>query len=362
MNNYIQQFSNTFYRLQIAADVPMIVRVLRYRQLRHLYYEQYWKTAANSIGARIAACDGGYFRISRDGQVTLVKQTMVMLDNQLLLNVMGNKKLTNTLMHECGFECIEHEAFSMNTFKKAVSFLERQQGPVVIKPMSGTGGGRGVTTGIYTYADLKRAARLAARFGHNVLVEKQVEGDSYRLLFLGGEFVDAVRRDPPVVVGDGKSTIRNLIKQENKARISAPPFRALSPLVIDTDCKNWISHQHISLSNVPTPGDVVQVKRAVNENDFSGNVNVRSRVNREIMERCQELVKRLGIQFAGVDLICRDISGPYHPENCIIGEVNTTPGPHHHALISNPADAVPVGQIVLEYMFDNDIGVMHLGR
>ena len=360
MGSLKDQFWKFYYRAQIAADVPMIARVLRYRKVRELYYKQYWENVAADIGAKISPWPGGHYIISKDGKSTLVKQSQLMLDSQLLLHVLGNKHLTNRLITECGLRSIDYQAFMASDIAKAVSFLESQDGSVVVKPMSGTGGGRGVTTGIANIADLKRAARLAARFDHELLIEKQIGGSSFRLLYLDGKLIDAVRRDPPVVHGDGKSTVRLLVKIENQARVKAPPFRALSPLVIDADCKNWMSHNKIQLASVPATGETVQVKRAINENDSTCNVNVLSDVSDEINITCMTLVKKIGVEFAGVDLMCHDISGPYDTENCTIGEINTAPGLHHHDLISQREQIVPVGQIVLEHMFSQDTGVMHL--
>jgi len=78
----------------------------------------------------------------------------------------------------------------------------------VVKPAYGTGAGRGVTTRIDSYKKLKQASYLAAAFKPQLLIEEQVSGDSFRLLYINGVFVDPIRRDPPVVVGDGQSSIK----------------------------------------------------------------------------------------------------------------------------------------------------------
>jgi D-alanine-D-alanine ligase-like ATP-grasp enzyme len=177
-----------------------------------------------------------------------------------------------------------------------------------------------------------------------------------------GKFIDAIRRDPPVVVGDGQSSLRQLIAYENKLRENQPPTRALSPLVIDADARNWMDENAMRLSDVPQSGEKIQVKRAVNENDSSGNLNVTRQVNAQIVAKCGELVERLGVEFAGVDLICDDISGPFHPDNCRIGEINTTPGLHHHYLIANPDEGNLVAETVLEHMLAAGIGTMTIGE
>jgi cyanophycin synthetase len=349
-----------FYRLQRARDVGELNRLLRYRRLRNKFYDDYWKRAAADIGARVKSLEGGFAMITQGELSTIVNQGNVMLDSHLTLRMMGNKGITNSLMEMCGLSVIPHEVFSIGDVGIALRFLEEHGGPVVVKPASGTGGGRGVTTGIRSGRALKHAVRIAARYCNKMIIESQVDGASYRLLYLEGELIDALRRDPPCVTGDGTSNIRTLIRQENVHRLACPPYRALSPLVIDDDCKNWLSSQKLSLKSIPKSGDIVQVKLAANENSASENVNVIEELSTEISTVCSNVVTKLNVQLAGVDLFCKDISGAFEPGNCIIGEVNTTPGLHHHALIRNEDKMAHVGKVVLEHMFATGIGTMRL--
>jgi cyanophycin synthetase len=252
--------------------------------------------------------------------------------------------------------------FTMATLDGAKAFLDEVAGPVVVKPVSGTGGGRGVTTGVADAHGLRGAAKLAARYDGDLLVEEQVSGTSYRLLFLDGQFLDAVRRDPPAVTGNGRDSIRRLIFTENDKRLNARPITALSPLRVDRDCLNTLRAQGLSPRAVPKPGERVTVKTAVNENSADGNHTVMDQVHPETVALGARLVQDLGVRFAGLDLICRDIRAPLTRANGCFNEVNTTPGVHHHYLVADPSRRAPVAEYVLEYMFRKHIGVMQLGR
>jgi D-alanine-D-alanine ligase-like ATP-grasp enzyme len=353
-------FWRAWYRLHFFADLPGLARLLHYRKLRERYYRSLWESVAENLQADISHDYFGYSRISRNGLVTFVKLYNVMLEDHLMLKVMGNKALTYSLLSEMGFPLARHRLFSMQNLEVAEAFLQNEK-TVVVKPSSGTGGGRGVTTGIHSISQLTSAARVAARFGDTLIVEEQLQGASFRLLYLDGEFIDAIRRDPPVVTGDGLNTIRKLVGQENARRKNQMPFTALSPLVLDKDARNWMRETGLSLGTIPAIGEVVQIKRAINENDRNSNVNVTKRIHKDITGKCGELVRRLGAKFVGVDLICKDITQPFDPKNCRISEVNTTPGLHHHYLVSNLQEANPVAEILIEYMFSNHVGVMEIG-
>ncbi len=350
-----------WYRLQFFLDFKSIARILRYRKIRRSYYDAFWREVALNIGAEVKDSSFGFTKISKDGRSTFVRDYEMMFDSHLMLDLMGNKILTYRLLTELGAPVIPHARFSMSTFDAAEQFLQ-QHHLVVVKPSSGTGGGRGVITGINTAKQLKSAARLASRFDSDLLVEQQVEGHSFRLLFLDGEFIDAIRRDPPVVIGDGNLTVRQLVEAENHRRESDMQTRALSPLVIDRDARNWMKSKGIKPSYVPEANEIIQVKRATNENDSSGNVNVTAEVSEEIVRECASLVRKIGVKFAGVDLICDDFSGPFSSPNCFVGEINTTPGLHHHYLIANPEAGNPVAETALRYLIENQAGILRSGK
>src|SRR5680860_940440 len=169
-----QQFRSHFwplwYRLQFLVDLPSIARILRYRKLRKQYYKNFWKQIAKNINAEIEDTDFGYFRISRNGWTTFVKQYQLMLEDHLMLDIMGNKGMTYSLLTELNMPIANHCQFSMRKLGAAKIFFGSHS-PVVVKPSSGTGGGRGVTTGISTLKQLMSAARLASRFDENLIVE-----------------------------------------------------------------------------------------------------------------------------------------------------------------------------------------------
>jgi cyanophycin synthetase len=233
----------------------------------------------------------------------------------------------------------------------------------VVKPADGTAGGHGVTTGISSTSALHAASWNAAGLhaaNSNLLVEEQLTGASFRLLYLDGEFIDAVRRDSPVVVGDGKSTIRQLVNAENTTRRTSRPISALSPLTIDQESRNTLAAQGKSPGSVPAAGETVRVKLAVNENASAQNHVVRNEVHEEIVRAGSQLVRELNIGLGGLDVTSHDISAPLAKGDTIFNEINVPPGIHHHYLVANPEDGADVASIVLERMFSTHRGVIEL--
>jgi len=354
----VGQFTRLAYKARRFMDVPEIMQYLKFRQLRKRYNHEMWQNASRNIGASYAPWKGGFCRISRKGRTTFVRGGEMMLDDHLTLELMGNKSLVYDLLTEKGYEIPTHIRFTCKSLDRAEAFLRRQQASIVIKPESGTGGGHGVTTGITNSGQLRKASRLASRFDINLIAEEHLTGSSYRLLYLDGEFIDAVRCDPPVLTGDGRRTIRQLIRDENRQRLKGAPFNALSPLTIDRDCRNWLSAHDLSLSSRPLQGKTVQIKLAVNENASHENRVVRDQVHPNTIAMGAALVKDLGVAFAGLDILCRDIALPLSPDNGVISEINTTPGLHHHYLVRKKDQLAPVAEIALEYILNTSRGTL----
>lgn len=343
--------------------VPDALNILRRRRLgpvRDRFYFEMWEAAADQIGARADRVGGGLIRIRRDDLATFVEESTLMLDSPVALSMIGDRALGFETIRRHGVRVPEHLVFTRATAQKAKAFRDRIGGPVVVKPLRGTGGGRGVTTRITDERGLTRAIARASRFCRDLIVEEQVPGAYYRLTFLDGDCIGIVRRDPPALIATGDHTIRQLVARENERRLEGRPITALSPLLIDADMRNRLAEDGLRLSSKPSRGEVVVLKGAVNENGAAQNVTIRDSVPQDTIAKLGQMVMDLGIRFAGVDLMAEDISAPLCATGPAVIEVNGNPGIHHHLLVSDPARAVPVPRIVLEYLFNNRIGLVRV--
>jgi D-alanine-D-alanine ligase-like ATP-grasp enzyme len=271
-----------------------------------------------------------------------------------------NKALTFDWMAAKGLRVPRRQRFDVGSLDLADAFLREQSGPVVVKPADGTGAGHGVTTQIIDREGLRVAARHAAAFHSELLVEEQLAGGCYRLLYLDGQFIDAVRRDSPTVRGDGRSTIRQLVAAENGRRLGCEPITALSPLMIDLECRNTLAAHGLSSASVLAAGQELSVKLAVNENAAAQNHVVRDQVHPEIVEAGRRIVEDFGVGFAGLDVMAMDIALPPSEGGTVFNEINAGPGIHHHYLVSDPERAAGVAPRILEHLFSTRRGVIEI--
>jgi cyanophycin synthetase len=220
----------------------------------------------------------------------------------------------------------------------------------VVKPASGTDRGTGVTGGIRRRDDLVRACVRAARWDERVLIERQVPGRVYRLLFLDGELLDAVARSRPSVVGDGRSTVADLIAAENRRRLATGGRDGLSLVTIDLDCVLALRAAGLGIRSVLAEGVSAEVKSATSQNRAGDNETTRD-LAPQLVEEASKAAGVVGARLAGVDVITPDPTQSLTAAGGAILEVNTTPGFNPHYLVADQAAtsqvAVPILRALL---------------
>jgi cyanophycin synthetase len=180
----------------------------------------------------------------------------------------------------------------------------------------------------------------AGAYSRDIVVEQQVRGENYRLLYLDGELVDAILRHPPKVYGDGHSTVRQLVSAENGDRVKRGAEVAQSLIRIDEDMRNTLRAQGYRLVSVPRRHAAVQLKTVVNDNRRDENEAAAGALCRSIIETGSAAADALGVRLAGVDVITTDPGAPLRESGGVVIEVNTTPGYYYHDLRSGTDTSV----------------------
>lgn len=297
---------------------------------RVAFYERAWREAADKLGAKCTPLGMGILEIQLGQARTRVMESTSGIDDPATLAVLLDKPLTHRLLASEGLPVPRYREFSLRNMAPAIRFLEEAGGDCVVKPANGTGGGRGVTTGVQTKAHLARAAAAAAVYTEDLMIEQQVPGDNYRLLYLDGVLVDSFIRRPPTVVGDGRSTVRRLVRQANEERLRSRAGVSQILLSIDYEMRRTLAKQGLSLRSVPAEGQLVVLKNVVNDNRGDDNTTATALLCPSIIEDCARAVRKLDIRLAGIDIITRDPTVPLTEAGGVILEVNAPPNYYYH--------------------------------
>jgi cyanophycin synthetase len=282
------------------------------------------------LGATWKVLGSGVTEIVLDEARTWVSDNTCAIDDPVTLGVLADKPLTYQLLEEEGLPTPRHTTFTLKRLSTAITFLEQAGGDCVIKPARGTGGGRGITAGVRTRRHLARAAAAAAAYCNDILIEEQIEGDNYRLLYLDGELIDAFVRRSPSVVGDGQSTIARLIRDANEDRLRHGTARSQVLLTVDMDVRRTLDRQGYALRSVPPKGAVVNLKTVVNENCGADNSSCAHLLSASIIEDGARAVRKVQARLAGVDVIVSDPAATLQAGGGVILEVNAPPNFYYH--------------------------------
>lgn len=309
-------------------------------------YRGIWEQAAAALGADIEALADDFLTLSRDGVQTVLSRHLVMLDHPATVALALDKSIVHQLLVKDGLPVPEHLEIDRDDRAGALAFLSQSSEPCVVKPANGTSGGLGVTCGVESADDLWRSWLAAARWDTRILVERQVRGEEYRLLFLDGELLDVVHRRRPDVVGNGAMTVLELIEAENDRRLNAENSEVSRLVRVDLDCELAVRRSGLSLRSVAAPGQLVTVKGTVGENATRDNSAVHN-LSPELVRQAARATELLHLQLAGIDLVTPDPAASLTEAGGAILEVNATPGLHYHYQVENPEHASSVAIPIL---------------
>jgi D-aspartate ligase len=312
---------------------------------RSALYSRYWTQAAQLVGAEVEEVPGGVLRLSRRGVTTLVRDSLVQLDDPLVLQLAADKPTARALLASAGLPVSEQHVFRAHEVSRAQQVL-RRMGVVVVKPAR-SGGGHGGTCGVRTPAELVAAFAFALRAGDRVVLERLATGQEYRLLVLDGQVIGSVLRRPPSVLGDGVSDIGGLIAAEN-ARRRNDAAAGLYPMSVDLDLVFTLRRAGRSLRMVPAAGERLSVKTAVNENGPCDNAPVMP--TPQLALAAAAAAHALGAELAAVEILTAYPSRPLADVGGTVLEVNATPGLHYHYQVSRPDPRPPVAAVLLEHL------------
>jgi D-alanine-D-alanine ligase-like ATP-grasp enzyme len=308
---------------------------------RRTGYFDRWSEAARTVGAVAEDLSRGFIRIADEQREVVVWNHCVPLDDIVTVKLALEKPLVHRLLTHAGLPIPEHVTFHVDDVAPALTFLARHRA-CVVKPVDREGGSV-TTSGIRSTRHLQRACLRARRLSTRLMIEREIPGENYRMLFLDGELLDVVCRESPRVFGDGRSTVRELFVAENDRRYALargePPTWEL---VADLDAVLTLERQGLTMSSVPAAGEPVIVKRVVNANGAEFNVSVRDDVPDDLVEEARRSVDLLGVRLAGVDVITPDRRRSLSVAGGAILEINATPGLHYHYETRNPERAVAV--------------------
>lgn len=282
--------------------------------------------AAHALGIQIQMLDlNGTFVYGTGCYRRILKSGFTDLSPHLGVMFAQSKQMTSGLLKAAGIPTPDQ--YLVKDEAAAVQVVKSIGFPVVIKPNS-CDGGRGVFAGLQSMESVIAAYQESRKHCSDILVERFVEGEDYRLTVHNGKVIKIIHRRAGGVMGDGLSSIAELVQKAQTTEEMRRNFRHYKKNILDLDDEaiSLLSERGLQPSSIPSVGSFVPLRRK--NNISSGGVQTVVPVNSAHSDNlllAERATRYLGLDLAGVDLLIPDIRVSWLDSGAHVIEVNSSP-------------------------------------
>ncbi len=300
------------------------------------------------LGAR-AMLQLGYGARQKRIQATLSNNTGI-----LAVELASDKEGTKTMLGNAGIRVPQGTVIEyIDELRDAIADVGGY--PIVLKPLDGNHG-RGITININDWSEAENAYDIASKAAktRSVIVEQYYQGNDHRVLVIDNKVVAVAERVPAHVIGDGKSTIKELIDIINQdPRRGNGHDNVLTKIIVDPTSQAVLTKQGYSLDSILPEQEIAYLRATANLSTGGIAIDRTDEIHPENIWIAQRVAKIIGLDIAGIDIVTSDISRPLKETKGVIVEVNAAPGFRMHA---SPSMGLPrnIGASVLEMLFPNN--------
>ncbi|MCK0470260.1 acylphosphatase [Halalkalibacter sp. APA_J-10(15)] len=196
------------------------------------------------------------------------------------------------------------KSFPRNYNKEEVlEFIDEIDFPVVVKQMKGSLG-KGVFVNITDIDTAFKAIQYNCEVmnSEDFIIEKHVDGDECRVYVIEDKVIAAVKRVPANIVGDGKSTIKDLVEKKNILRKENPNlYKRL--IKLDDQALTALKELNYNEHTILSEGEIVFLKETSNLSSGGDPIEVTNHFSPELEKIAISAAKAVGMNHCGLDMI-----------------------------------------------------------
>ncbi len=222
--------------------------------------------------------------------------------------------------------------------------------PLVVKPIDGNHG-RGITANINDWDEMLVAFEAAQKVSRSVIMERYITGEDYRLLVINYKLVAAAKRTAAHVVGDGKSTVQELVDKVNEdPRRGYGHEKVLTMIDINNLTLSILKENGLTVKSVIPKGEIVKLKDTANLSTGGTSEDVTDLVHPYNIFMAERIAKIIDLDICGIDIMTTDMGQPLPDTGGAVLEVNAGPGFRMHLA---PSEGLPrnVAGSVIDMLF-----------
>ena len=314
------------------------------KTMREMREKDRFGPSTGSIVDEAVARDIPYIRLNDESLVQLgygknqvrFRATMTDRTSSIAVDLAGNKDETKKMLQEAAIPvakgmCIRDES-EVDTVIAKVGF------PLVFKPLDGNHG-KGASINVKTEAEARAAFDHAKKYSRRIIVEKFITGYDFRILVINNKFTAAALREPAHVIGDGVSTIQQLIDTENKdPRRGYGHENVLTEISIDKETNDELAKNKYTLDTILEKSVKCYLKGTANLSTGGTSTDVTDIVHPHNIFIFERISRIIGLDICGVDIMATNLTEPLEVTGGVVLEVNAAPGFRMHLA---PANGLP---------------------
>lgn len=244
-------------------------------------------------------------------------------------------------------------SFKVKNSEEAIAIANKINYPVVIKPAD-LDRGLGVFAQLINDQMVKASFEEASKLSKNIIVEKHYEGFGHRLTFFKGKVLKVTKKLPMGILGDGRKTIEELIKQANnkKEKNHEGTTSHSIKIVVNDEALSLLKQFNLTTKSVPEIGKFIPLRRKNNSSAGGSNELIPlKKIHSDNLLLCIRAAELFKLDIAGIDLIIQDIGISWLQQPCAICEINAMP----------QTDEITIKKMLLELMHKMHETELHLG-
>ncbi len=261
-------------------------------------------------------------------------------------NFTTNKNVTKILLESVGIRT--PKGILAKNHLEALPLIKKAQltYPLIVKPLDDSLA-VGVSWNIQTMPELKRAVSFFEKTKlskkSKFLVEEMYIGDEFRILVFAGKVISCIKKVPATIVGDGKSTIKKLVKTFDKTRARGFEIK------LDKSALATIAKYGLTLDSILPNKYSLKLRNNLNMSDGGRSIECTKQMSGYLKEICLRAIETVGLSYGGIDLITKNIATKKN--SYVILEINPNPYYNMHEKPLVEGLGVDVSAKILKNLF-----------
>jgi cyanophycin synthetase len=331
------------------------------REIHDLWYKEKLGPTTHSIVEEAHKRNIPFLRLDESSLVQLgygckqkrIEAAITSGTNSIAVDLAGDKDRTKKLLTSANIPVPFGEV--VTDVENLKSVIEWIGFPIVLKPLNGNHG-KGATINITNWPCAMTAFQRAQKFSEKVIVEKFIQGYDFRVLVVNNKFVAAALRKPACVIGDGRSTIQELIDAVNQdPRRGHCHEKVLTSIKVDDVTMELLAKENCTPETILPLGQELFLKPTANLSTGGTATDVTDEVHPANIFLVERLSRVIGLDICGIDIMAPDLKTPIRDNGGVVLEVNAAPGFRMHL---EPTSGQPrnVAKHVVDMLFNTGNG------